>query len=409
MTPPRPEPRDLENDLDAEYIPFGEGDAAVPIAAHYGGYEAEYGAIRARVGVMHLPHRGLIDVRGDDRADFLHRLITNDVNGAAEGSTFRSLLLSQKGRIVADMFVHHGGLNTWLELDACDIPVVLAALESKLFAEDVKLTSWVGERVCLACHGPSTAALLKAVEGEPSDAVSTVDAMVGMPGTTHVVGLAGARVSASRRDVTGEVGVVLWAPTADAGRVYRALLEAAGVAVASATADAVPTPEQAQRRRSTLRGRPVGWMAFNTARLEAGQALFHVDFGPDAIPGELGDAALHEAVSFTKGCYVGQEIVARMKNLGHPKRVIVGLQLDDDTLPAGGSPVTLPPEPGAAATSGKPVGVVTSSTLSPLLGSSAIALAQVKWGQHQPGTTLHLAGEGVMKPATVTELPFVAR
>ncbi|MEM9253413.1 MAG: glycine cleavage T C-terminal barrel domain-containing protein, partial [Planctomycetota bacterium] len=230
--------------------------------------------------------------------------------------------------------------------------------------------------------------------------------------TTHVVGLAGSRVSASRRDTIGEVGVVLWVPTADAGRVYRALLDASGFELPAEGVDepgASPSPEQADRRRSTLRGRPIGWMAFNTARIEAGHALFHVDFGPDAIPGELGDAALHETVSFTKGCYIGQEIVARMKNLGHPKRVIVGLKLDDDTLPAGGSPVTLPPEPGAAATSGKVVGVVTSSTLSPMLGSSAIALAQVKWRSHAPGTIVHVAGEGVMRPATIAELPFLTR
>ncbi|MEO0587062.1 MAG: hypothetical protein AAF078_05430, partial [Planctomycetota bacterium] len=140
---PHPDVRALEDKLDADYLPFGTPEAAVAIAAHYGGYEAEYGAIRARVGVMHLPHRALIGLRGNDRADFLHRLITADVNGADPGSTFRSFLLSEKGRIVADLFVHHGGDNTWLELDACDIPAVIEILEHKLFAEDVTITPWL--------------------------------------------------------------------------------------------------------------------------------------------------------------------------------------------------------------------------------------------------------------------------
>ncbi|MCC7406605.1 MAG: aminomethyltransferase family protein, partial [Phycisphaeraceae bacterium] len=143
--------------------------------------------------------------------------------------------------------------------------------------------------------------------------------------------------------------------------------------------------------KRTILGRGIGWMAYNTARIEAGSPLFHVDFGPDSLPHET--AILSQAVSFTKGCYLGQEIVARMQSLGHPKRLLVGLRLPDDRLPIAGSQVLT--------ADGQVVGAVTSSTLSPLLGQTAIALAVVKWGRHEPGTTLRVAAEGAIVDARV--------
>jgi len=144
---------------------------------------------------------------------------------------------------------------------------------------------------------------------------------------------------------------------------------------------------------SLRRFRPAGWHAFNIARIENGWPIFNLDFGPDSLPAETGVIA--DRVSFTKGCYLGQEVVARMHSLGHPKQQLVALRVsskeheDPQWQPITGAAITsaAPLPPGGEA---KPIGAVTSSTRSPMLGDDIICLAQVKWDQSQPGTKLHI-------------------
>jgi folate-binding protein YgfZ len=150
-----------------------------------------------------------------------------------------------------------------------------------------------------------------------------------------------------------------------------------------------PHPWQAIGARVGLR--PAGWHAFNIARIEAGSPLYYIDFGPDSLPAETG--VLEDRVSFKKGCYLGQEVVARMHSRGHSKQVLVGVDFDtvpDPTTgfplqPLGGTPVHL-----ATPVTGKdePVGMVTSSTLSPMNGSRPVALVQLKQAHIAPGTAL---------------------
>ena len=396
--PPHLQPlHDLQQDAGAEFIAFGEGDAATPLVASFEQYEAEYAAIRSRVGVLHLPQRGLLRFTGDDRQDFLHRLLTQDINPMRSGDTRRSFQLNSKGRIVADLLVHHGDADTWLELDAVDIAPLRELLESRLFTEDVTIDDLTDQRTHLALHGPAAGALLqKLTDADTAPAVNT-------PGTHHVLPLLGRPTTVYRLDDAGAMGLHLLAPVEHAAELYQALLEHAGFDPQDDPND----PAVAQRRRDTLRGRPIGWLAYNTARIEAGSPLFHIDFGPDSIPAET--ALLDQTVSFTKGCYLGQEIVARMQNLGHPKRVLVPLRFGADALPVAGAPVHVPAGPDEAATAGDPVGAVTSSTLSPMLSHTAIAFAVVKWGRHTPGTTLAVPCEGAMAEATVADtLSFIA-
>jgi folate-binding protein YgfZ len=140
----------------------------------------------------------------------------------------------------------------------------------------------------------------------------------------------------------------------------------------------------------------MGWAEFNTARIEAGSPLFHVDFGADCLPHET--SLLDETTSFTKGCYIGQEIVARMQNLGHPKRLLVGLRFDDARLPVAGSQVFDHEDRGTV------IGAITSSTISPMRGHTAIAIAMIKWGKHRPNTKVVVPAEGQMVEAAVRGL-----
>lgn len=402
---------DTLTSLGAQLMSYGPTPEALPaigvtqpclIAEDYGAYEAEYAAIRRHVGVMHLPQAGVIKVTGDDRADFLHRMCTQDVNAMTGGATKRGFQLSADGKVLGDMHIHHGDACTWLELDRFDIPPVRGLLEARLFAEDVAIEDFSPQREAFALIGPVSLQLLKAVATHSVEGMSPASVSE-MPGTTHVLQINGHPVSVCRRDLGATLGFRLFVPTDAADAVCQGLLDAAGYEHGTE-----PDAEFADRRRDTFRGRPVGWAAFNTARIESGLPVFHIDFGPDSQPAELGEAVFNEAVSMTKGCYLGQEAVARMHNLSHPKRVLVGLKLRGDHLPVAGTQVfEHDPDKRAKAPRGGQIGGVTSSTVSPMLGSSAIAFAVMKWGKHKPGTKAAVACEGAMVEAEVCGLGFL--
>lgn len=143
--------------------------------------------------------------------------------------------------------------------------------------------------------------------------------------------------------------------------------------------------------------RPIGWAAFNAARIEAGRPLFGIDFDDTVLPAETGQMA--RAVSFTKGCYPGQEIVARMHARNAIARQLIGLKFADDALPIAGAPVM--------DDQSNTIGGITSSTISPMLSNTAIAIALLKRPHFNPGTVLNAPAEGALRRAVVTELPFL--
>jgi folate-binding protein YgfZ len=146
--------------------------------------------------------------------------------------------------------------------------------------------------------------------------------------------------------------------------------------------------------------RRIGWHALNMARIEAGTSLYLVDFGPDSLPHETGIETLADRVSFKKGCYLGQEVVARMNALGHPKQRLVGLRIE---APEGVQAITGTQLLAADDPSAPVVGAVTSSCLSPMLGQAHIAFAMVKWAQAQEGAKVWAQCEDKRVPATVRE------
>ncbi|MBX9736208.1 MAG: hypothetical protein K2X32_04720, partial [Phycisphaerales bacterium] len=243
------------------------------------------------------------------------------------------------------------------------------------------------------------------------------------PDQAITVQIAGVDVLVDRLDSTGEIGLELLAPASGVLSVYHALLTLAH------------EPASAQRMNAPPLVRPIGFAAWNIARLEAGTPVYYLDFGPDSLPGESG--VLNDRVSFTKGCYLGQEIVARMNALGHPKQRVVALRLTDPSTEIDASSASLSREAGAEAREilmarfpntgaplyldtvapvdastppPAPVGAITSSTLAPLLSRSPIALAMVAWKASQPGTKLLVDCDGALLPGVVQEhLTFVKR
>lgn len=387
----------------AQFMPWG--DTGVQIAEHFDAFEAEYAAMRQRVGVLHLPQRGVLKLAGDDVKDYLHRLCTQEINKLEGGASVRAFQLNERGHVTADLLVHFGDEGTWLEGDAADLPALAELILARQFTEDLTLREAVGGYAVFWLIGPAAVQLLTAAARDPGDR-DTAAKVGATPGTHHVLNLDGAPgVTAYRHDLGKLLGVRVVVSARHAADFYPRLLAAAGHEDADpATLSPEDAAAFAERRRASLRGRPVGWSAFNTVRIEEGVPEYHVDFGPTSLPAEVpGPRGIDQAVSFTKGCYLGQEVVARMKSLGHPKKLLVGFRVSDqagatDALPVAGAQVFDAKDPT------KVIGAVTSSAASPLAGQTAIGFAVVRWGRHRPGTELRMPAGGQLIDARVVPL-----
>ncbi len=338
--------------------------------------ETEYASIRRGAAIADLPQRGTIEVRGADRVDFLQRMITQDLRTLQPGRSARSFWLNRKGRIEADMI-----LSALADVIVIDLPRMVAAstvasLSAFLFSEDVQIVDASAAQYRLAVHGPKSLSLL-ADSGVDSAALE----LLAHDGACTTTKLAGVHAVATRCDMLGTVGIDVSVAVADVPRVWDAWTSLHDVA-----AGGVP------------RARVCGWLAMNIARIEAGEPMFEIDFGTAALPHETGVIATR--VSMTKGCYLGQEVVARMQSLGKPKQVVCALRLEDGAFPVEGSPVFLDRADGSA---GEEVGVITSSTASPMLGSAAIAFATIRQAHAAPQSKLRALCDGQLVLATVQD------
>jgi folate-binding protein YgfZ len=354
--------------------------ADVQIVATFGQPQAEYSAIRKASGLMDLPQRGVIELTGKDRLTFLNSLLTNQTfdkqtkAGLAAGSGVYAFLLNAKsGRIIVDVNVLELGDRTLLELDARLIANILESLERYRFAEQVKFASRLEDLHEIALHGPGAEDIL----AKSFDTAPTLTQAL----TCGVARMIGQDVIVFRDDPCGVPGFHLLVPANAGHAIWDHLLVKFG------------NSDQLGKRLL----RPVGWAAFNACRIEAGRAIFGIDFSEEILPAETGQ--MTRAVSLTKGCYPGQEIVARMHARQQVAKQLVGFKMDGEALPIAGAPIY------DAAQNG--IGVVTSSTISPILSGAAIGLGYVKRPHFSIGTKLIVPAEGNFRPATVVETPFI--
>jgi folate-binding protein YgfZ len=196
-----------------------------------------------------------------------------------------------------------------------------------------------------------------------------------------------------RDDPTASPGYHVIVPIGEAQTLWQDLSRLA--APPPAAGSSPPTTARPLNRTAPPRPSawPAGWAAFNTARIEAGRPLFGIDFDQTVLPAETG--LLDRAVSFTKGCYLGQEIVARMASRGQVARRIAAFRMDGPELPVAGAPIN--------DEAGQVVGIVTSSTASPLLSGAAIGLAMLRRTCSDIGSVVHVAAQGAFRPARVVE------
>jgi folate-binding protein YgfZ len=364
----------LHQQTNAVLSTYGPSEAGVQVVATYGELELEYAALRKQCVLMDLPQRAVVEVTGPDRLDFLNRMITQELKGMPLNTVRRSFWLNRKGRIDADLRVINLPDRVLLEMDVHAAARTIEGLGAFVITEDVVIRDMTESTHRLAIHGPTA---LRAMQ--------TLQDLAGLEAdrsTSHT--FENAPVVVFREDTTGDPGYEIIVPSEIATRLYQRLIEVGHDPDHGAAALRHNSGALAQ----TIRLRPSGWHAYNIARIEAGTPLYNIDFGENSLPAETG--VLDDRVSFKKGCYLGQEVVARMHSRGHSKQVLVGIKFDVMQSP---DDFVLQPTDGAElipVVDGKPgpepVGAITSSTISPMLGSAAIAFAQIKQSHRAAGT-----------------------
>jgi tRNA-modifying protein YgfZ len=328
---------------------------------------AGYRALREGAALVERVDRGRLLLTGTDRRSLLQGLLTNDIAALQPGSGCYAALLTANGRMIADMRVLELAEGLVLDLARPLVSAMYTRLDDSIFTEDVQVRDISGDGVLLGVYGPAAAATLANAAGDAGLA-AVLDGLVEHASRTQAI--AGAGVTLVRSAEIGVDGFDLLVAS-DAAEAVRSALRSAGAVDVD--------------RETT-----------EVTRVEAGRPLFPVDMNEDTIPLEAGIES--RAISLTKGCYVGQEIIIRILHRGGGRvaRRLVGLEM------AAGAAV--PPVGASVSSQARAVGVVTSAVQSPALGR-AIALATVHRDVAEPGTDVTVGDAAA--PAVVHALPFV--
>ena len=322
-----------------------------------------YDAARRHAAVLDRSDRGRIVVSGADRASYLQGLLTNDIVALQAGQGCYAAYLTPQGRMIADLYVYELGDVILLTMDGAVKETVLAKLDQFIFGEDVQLGDVTAAFAQVGVIGPEAASIVSRIL--PDVSAGTLSALAEHANLR--TGWNGEPAIVTRVADTGVAGYDLFVDRARAAALSSALSEAGAVPLDEHTAEAL--------------------------RIETGVPRFHRDMDEETIPLEAGIEP--RAISFTKGCYVGQEVIIRVLHRGHGRvaRKLVGLLVSGDQ----------PPAAGAVVRSGeREIGQVTSSAWSPAL-QKPIALGYVHRDFVTPGTAVAVDGAA----GEVTALPFV--
>lgn len=331
---------------------------------HFGDVDAEYGAVRKSVGILDLSQRGLLQFTGPDRLSFLQGMVSNDLRDLQTFDGQYAALLTQQGKVVADVRVLCAMNSLYLDFWEPLKEKIIAHLNRYLIADEVEIADRTDEYATLSLQGPQSAALLHALAGE-------VD-LPQRPAGHRMAKIAGAAVCVAAENRGAAAGFDLIVPKS-------AIEEIAG---------------QLDQAGPDHGAQWVGDAAQQILRIEAGIPLYGVDFDENNLLLEVG---LDHAVSFNKGCYLGQEVVERIRSRGHVNKKLSGLILENPSPARAGDGIHK---------DGKPAGAITSSVFSPAL-ARAIALGYIAKEFWDPGTRLVIRSATGEQAATVTALPFV--
>lgn len=321
---------------------------------------AEYRAAREAVALFDRSMLGKMSVTGRDRLAFLQGMLTNDVKGLEPGQGVPAAFLDAHGKVMALLVVYAAADRALIELPASLTEKTLQTLDRYLISEKAYFDGVDDAFAILSLQGPAARGLLEGLAGGPLD----------LAPYAHVeTTIAGAPVRVVNRAEGPAVGFHCWVPAEHAAAV-RSAFEAAGAV-------------------------PAGAEALDVLRVEAGQPWYPRDVDDSVI---LPETRLDPLVSYTKGCYIGQEVVARVKYRGHVNRALSGLVIEGERVP----------DPDARVTAeGKEIGRVTSAVWSIALGRP-IALGYLRREHFEPGTAVSVVDGAGEQPGRVAALPFVA-
>jgi len=328
------------------------------LPARYGDVVAEHRAVSEHVGVIDRSFVGKVTVTGRDRQAFLQGMLSNEVKSLLPGQGTSAAFLDAHGKVMSLLHLSVLDDRLLIELPPGSTAQTLQLLDKFLISEKAYFEAADDSFVVLAVEGPSAPALLASLAGR--------DLQLG-PNQHVEVSIAGAPVRVIHRSETGAPGFQCWTMPFHGAALWRALVEAGAT--------------------------PVGVQALDILRTEAGIPWYGQDVDETVI---LPETRLEHVVSYNKGCYIGQEVVARVKYRGHVNRALSGLVLAGDRVPAAGATVLV---------EGQEIGRVTSAVRSIALGKP-IALGYIRREHFAPGTGVTVQDGNTPIPAQVAGLPF---
>ncbi|MDB6032974.1 MAG: Folate-binding protein YgfZ [Verrucomicrobiales bacterium] len=340
--------------------------AGVQVPLNYGDPAAEYLALKQSVGLLDLSFRSRVCLLGNDRKRFLHGQVTNNVNDLPVGQGCYAALVTAKGKLQSDLYIYQLADEILLDFEPGLTATVMERLDKYIIADDVQVVDVSEPYGLLAVQGPKAHEALLALGLASSLPASPL----------HFASI--------KNDDLGEIycvnhargtgqGFDLFVPTANLPTVAERLMAA------------LPA----------LGGRVCGWQALETVRIEAGLPRFGADMDETNLAPEPGIEA--RAISYTKGCYIGQEVIARIRTYGQVAKALRGLRITSGPLPKKGDKLLA---------GEKEVGYIASSVHSPALQAD-IALGYVRREHHAIGTQLAWRGEDRSGTAQIVPLPFV--
>jgi folate-binding protein YgfZ len=325
-------------------------------AARFADPQAEWTALRTGCGVYDLGFRAKLGLTGGDRVRWLNGMVTNNVRDLAAGHGVYAFLLNPQGRILADMFIFNRGESLIVDTDAGQVEALLAIFDHYIIMDDVEVTNLSPTLTALGVAGPRSRAVLAAAGLNVADLA---------PLQAQTMSWQGAECTLVRGEDAEHESYEIWLAPAQVKQLWDALLAAGGM--------------------------PVGYEALEIQRIVSGIPLYGIDIRERDLPQETEQV---RALNFSKGCYVGQEIVERIRSRGNVHRKFTGFISES----GGGI------ERGAKIVAGeKEVGEITSSVSVQLSGAQqTVALGYIRREVGLPGREVMIGST----KATVVQVPL---
>ncbi len=352
---------EIHQTLDATFVELHEG-WNIPLVYTKPNHENKM--VRSDIGIVDISYLSTLCLTGEDRAKFLHRIISNDVENLSVGEGNYATLLTNRGKIIGDLRVYNFEDKIYISTAPECEQQVYTELDKYIIADDVELTIETGKVGAIAVYGPHSIELVESVLNledlstlpeHHSRSSEIDDQWIGCVSAHNV----------------GEYGYHLYASSDTLVWLWNKIM--------------------AEREDIT----PIGWEAREALRIEAGTPRYETELTDSIFPLE---AELDHAIDFEKGCYIGQEIVARMKYRGHPNRLLRGIEIDaDESVPQESSIIV----------DDKEIGWVTSSAYSPTLDKH-IALGYIRMAHTEQGYSIQIKTTEGKVDGTVVKLPFVS-